>query len=274
MTSPPFTELEVSKDEYKTMMERMEPFQGSRIEMPWHFYTPEKAAQNTGELFPLVVSLHGGYGREVEDGNIMVDGAPFLLGSTAGLLTAENREKYPAYIVMPHCVQSADCNFYSNEWSSNGGANFQVNPQPSRYGSALIELIEHIIDTYQVDPARIYVTGVSMGGGGTWELAQRRPDLVAAAFPMAGHTPAMSFLDDIAQNKVPVWAFSSSSDYINSHQDTDRAVEHIRGQGGCAWVTKFDNLEHGHLLWQRAFLEPGLWDWVFAQKQPREGDAQ
>ena len=256
------------------MMTKMDVFKGSRIDMPWNMYTPDQAAENPDQLFPLVVSLHGGYGREVAEGNILVDGAPFLLGASTGLLTEENREKYPAYIVMPHCVQSADCNFYSNEWSSNGGAFFTVNPQPSRYGSALIELIEHIIETYQVDPARIYVTGASMGGGGTWELAQRRPDLVAAAFPMAGHTPALRYLDALAESKVPVWAFSTSADYTNSHMDTDTAVKYVSDQGGCAWVTKFDGLQHGHLLWQRAFLEPGLWDWVFAQKQPREGDVQ
>lgn len=242
--------------------------------MPWHMYTPEQAAENPDELYPLVISLHGGYGREVENGHILVDGAPFLLGSSNGLLTEENRAKYPTYIILPHCRQSADCQFYANEWSSNGGAFFTVNNEPSRYGSALIELIEHAIETYQIDPARIYVTGVSMGGGGTWELAQRRPDLVAAAFPQAGHTPAQQYLDAIVESKVPVWAFSSSADYVNSHMDTDTAVGYISDQGGCAWTTKYDGYEHGHLLWQRAYLEPGLWPWVFAQKQPREGDAQ
>lgn len=254
------------------MMVAQPIFKGSRIDLPWNLYTPELASNNSGQLFPLVVSLHGGYGREVENGNILVDGAPFLLGSSNGLLTEENKAKYPTYIVMPHCRQSADCSFYSNEWSSNGGPFYTVNESPSRYGSALIELLEHIIATYQVDPARIYVTGASMGGGGTWELAQRRPDLVAAAFPMAGHTPATRFLNAFWDSKVPVWAFSSSVDYTNSHQDTDTAVNYIRDGGGCAWVTKYEGYEHGHLLWQRAFLNPGLWPWVFAQHQPRQGD--
>ncbi len=274
MTPPPYQNLDVPKDVYKPLMVQMPKFKGTRIEMPWNLYTPDQAMDNPEELFPLVVSLHGGYGREVAEGNILVDGAPFLLGASTGLLTPANREKYPSYIVMPHCVQSANCNFYSNEWSSNGGPFFTVKPQPSDYGSALIELIEHIIDTYNVDPARIYVTGASMGGGGTWELAQRRPDLVAAAFPMAGHTPALQYLDSLVDSKVPVWAFSSTTDNNNPAADTDSAVKYISDKGGCAWVTKFNGIAHGHLLWQRAFLEPGLWDWVFAQRQPRAGDAE
>ncbi len=272
VTPPPFGDLEVPKEVYSAMLERQEPFAGSRIELPWHLYTPEQASSGGSELFPVIISLHGGYGRGDEDFHILHDGVPFMLGSTNGLLTEENRAKYPAYIVIPHCVESAGCQFYGNEWASSGGANFQVQAEPSRYGSALIELIEHVVETYQVDPARIYVTGVSMGGGGTWELVQRRPDLIAAAFPQAGHTPAQQFLDDIAASKVPVWAFSSTGDNVNSWRDTDSAVEHISSQGGCAWVTKFENIEHSHLLWQRAFLEPGLWPWVFAQKQPRAGD--
>ena len=257
------------KDVYTPMMAEQPKFKGTRIDLPWNMYKPDQAAMNPGQKFPLVVSLHGGYGREVDKGNILVDGAPFLLGASTGLLTPENRAKYPAYIIMPWCKLESDCTFYSNEWASNGGANFQVAAQPSKYGSALIELIEYMIKTYQVDPARIYVTGVSMGGGGTWELVQRRPDLVAAAFPMSGHTPAQQYLDAIAKSKVPVWAFDSTGDTTNPYQNTDSAVSYISSKGGCAWTTRFDGIEHSHLLWQRAFLEPGLWDWVFAQKQPR-----
>lgn len=268
---PDYTQLTVPKSVYTPMMVEQPTFKAARIDLPWNLYKPDQAAMNPGQKFPMVLSLHGGYGREVAQGNILVDGAPFLLGASTGLLTPENRAKYPAYIVMPWCRLQADCSFYSNEWASNGGANFQVASQPSKYGSAVIELIEYMIKTYQVDPARIYVTGASMGGGGTWELAQRRPDLIAAAFPMAGHTPAQSFLDSFAKSKVPVWAFSSSTDNNNPSRDTDAAVSYIKGKGGCAWTTKFDNIEHGHLLWQRSFLEPGLWDWVFAQKQPRAG---
>ena len=60
--------------------------------------------------FPLIVVLHGGYGREVTDGNIMVDVAQYLLGSQNGLLTEANRAAFPAYIVLPVIPPSAKNN--------------------------------------------------------------------------------------------------------------------------------------------------------------------
>ncbi len=277
-------DLSISKDEYVAMLEDKGTFDGSRGSLPWHMYTPDQAMANPEELYPMVVSLHGGYGREGEDHHIRQDGAPYMLGSSNGLLTTENKAKYPTYIIFPHCREYGEfrnCSFYSNEWSSGGGADYQVQNQPSQNGQTLIELIEHMIDNYNVDPARIYVTGVSMGGGGTWELAQRRPDLVAAAIPLAGHTPADQYLNTFSQSLVPVWAHGGEKDNTNSFGDTVQAVNKIDGDGGCAWVTGYDGYQrgdqysmaaHGHSLWQRVYLNPDLWSWVFAQKQPREGD--
>lgn len=125
-------------------------------------YTPSQAT-SSDELFPLVVSLHGGYGREGDDYHITQDGAPYMLASSTGLFLPENKEKYPTFIIFPHCLQSV-CQFYSNEWSSGGGAFFNVANEPSSNGSAMIEIIEHMIEEYPIDPARVYVTGVSMGG--------------------------------------------------------------------------------------------------------------
>lgn len=259
--------IRVKPDQYKKMLVEMPEFHSSTVPLPWHFYTPQMASKHPSQTYPLVISLHGGYGREVEDGHVMVDGAPYLLGAESGLLTPHNRKQYPAFILMPHCRQQHGCEFYKNEWASNGGADFTVNAQPSDFGQALIELIEHVLQNYPVDIGRVYLTGVSMGGGGTWDLISRRPDLIAAAVPMAGHTPAEPFLDDIARNRIPIWAMSSNIDLVNSHLDTDQAINRIVAQGGCAWVTKFDDLKHGHALWQRAFLEPGLWHWLFSQRK-------
>jgi len=117
----------------------------------------------------------------------------------------------------------------------------------------------------------VYVTGVSMGGGGSWEVALRRPDLIAAAVPMAGHTPDLQQLKAMGESKVPLWAHISSTDNNNPGADTKQAVEAVKNAGGCAWVTEYLNFEHSHKLWQRAFLNTDLWPWLFAQKQPRAG---
>jgi predicted peptidase len=254
----------VSKDEYRELLDAQPPFDGTRGSLPWHIYIPDQAATSQEE-FPLLVVLHGGYGREVEDGNIMVDVAQYLLGSANGLLTPTNREMYPTYILMPHCRVEEGCNFGSNEWASTGGANFQVQPEPSVAGATALELIAHVMATYAVDKRRVYITGNSMGGGGTWEFAQRNPDLFAAALPVSGHTPALSQLATIAEAKLPVWAFGAQNDYTNPYTDTVNAIGALNDADGCAWLTTYNNTEHDDALWSSPYLEPGLWPWLFAQ---------
>jgi len=272
-TAPPATQkdpasdrsLAVSKDDYAQMLTKETPFEGTRGQLPWHLYTPPQAADNAGQRFPLIVVLHGGYGREVMDGNIMVDVAQYLLGSQNGLLTEANRAAFPAYIVLPHCRVEEGCNFGSNEWASAGGAHYQVQAEPSVAGGTALELVEHVIDTYAVDPTRVYLTGNSMGGGGTWEFASRRPELFAAVLPVSGHPPALEFLTPIVDAKLPVWAFGGQNDTTNPYPDTVEAIDTIDSAGGCAWLTTYNNTSHDDALWSSPYLEPDLWTWLFAQ---------
>lgn len=271
--APPATEkapasdrsLAVSKDEYAQMLTQEAPFEGTRGSLPWHLYTPPQAADNPGESFPLLVVLHGGYGREVTDGNIMVDVAQYLLGSQNGLLTEANRAQFPAYIVLPHCRVEEGCSFGSNEWASAGGAHYQIQDQPSVAGGTALELVEHVIDSYSVDPKRVYLTGNSMGGGGTWEFASRSPELFAAVLPVSGHPPALQFLAPIAAAKLPVWAFGGQNDSTNPYADTVEAIDNIANAGGCAWLTTYTATGHDDALWSSPYLEPELWSWLFAQ---------
>src|SRR5690606_28770242 len=251
--------LALSKDDYAQMLTKEEPFQGTRGQLPWHLYTPAQAAENAEERFPLLVVLHGGYGREVTDGNIMVDVAQYLLGSDNGLLTEANRAAFQSYIVLPHCRVEEGCSFGTNEWASAGGANYQVQQEPSVAGGTAVELVEHVIATSSVDPTRVYLTGNSMGGGGTWVFARRRPAPVAAVLPVSGHPPAQEFLAPIADAKLPVWAFGAENDYTNPYTDTVAAIDSIDAAGGCAWLTTYSGAGHDDALWSSPYLEPGLW---------------
>ncbi len=272
-TAPPATEkaaaadrsLAVSKTDYAQLLTQETPFQGTRGDLPWHLYTPEQVAQDASALFPLIVVLHGGYGREVTDGNIMVDVAQYLLGSQNGLLTESNRSAYPSYIVFPHCREAEGCSFGTNEWGAEGGADFEVKSEPSVAGGTAIELIEHVIATYNVDPTRVYLTGNSMGGGGTWDFISRRPELFAAALPVSGHTPAPQFLTPITEAKLPVWAFGGNNDFTNPYTDTVDAISAINTAGGCAWLTTYTGTGHDDGLWSSPYLEPEIWPWLFAQ---------
>lgn len=259
--------LAVSKNAYSALIKKETPFMGSRGSLPYHLYEPS-GAEKPSAGFPLLLVLHGGYGREVTDGNIMVDVAQYLLGSKNGLLTEANRAALPTYILLPHCRENEGCTFGSNEWSSAGGAHYQVQPQPSVAGGTALELLEHVIKNYPIDPTRVYLTGNSMGGGGTWEFASRRPELFAAILPVSGHPPADQFLAPIAEAKLPVWAFGAQNDYTNPYTDTVSAIDLLSSQNGCAWLTTYTGAGHDDALWSSPYLEPGLWPWLFAQTNP------
>lgn len=279
----------LSSSDLKNFLKEQTPFVAKGWTIPWNLHEPDAAANNTtNERFPLLVVLHGGYGSEGADGNVTRDVARYALGlADNGLLTQSNLADFPAYVVTPHCrmsqaggvmlngqlVDQPACQFVNNEWASGGGANFELQQQPSLAGGAVIELVEHMIKTYDIDPSRIYLTGNSMGGGGTWEFLVRRPDLFAAAVPVSGHTPSPLYFDAIANSKLPIWAFAGSNDFTNPVTDTRAAIAAINEANGCAWLTEYANTGHDDALWSSPYLESELWSWLFAQKLPAANNA-
>ncbi len=266
---------------FRELMVKMPAFNNGNITLPYNLHQPAQAAVNPQAKYPLVIYLHGGGERGSNEEHLTSRHALPFFASSNSLLTPENRQNKPAYIVAPQC----QCEFFSNEWSSGGGAPFSISGNPSRYGKALTDLIEHLKATYQIDPDRIYVTGISMGGGGSWELAARRPDLIAAAVPMSGHPVSSNHAQAVANSKVVIWPQQGEGDENNSITDTENTVNAIRTAGGCATMNKFprgttEMVDPGdppngndlqHTVWMRAYMNPQLWDYVFSVKRAHVG---
>ncbi|PUA29109.1 MAG: hypothetical protein B0W54_00375 [Cellvibrio sp. 79] len=266
---------------YRDLMVKMPVFNNGVIPLPYNLHQPAQAAANPQAKYPLVIYLHGGGERGSNEEHLSSRHALPFFASSNSLLTPQNLANKPTYIVAPQC----NCEFYSNEWSSGGGAPFSISGSPSRYGKALTDLIEHLAATYQIDRDRIYVTGISMGGGGSWELAARRPDLIAAAVPMSGHPVSSNHAQAVANSKVVIWPQQGDGDENNSVNDTENTVNAIRTAGGCATMNKFprgntQELDPGdppngndllHTVWMRGYLNPQLWDYVFSIKRAHTG---
>lgn len=262
---------------FRELMVKMPVFNNGVIPLPYNLHQPAQAAANPQAKYPLVIYLHGGGERGSNEEHLSSRHALPFFASSNSLLTPQNQANKPAYIVAPQC----NCDFSSNEWSSGGGAPFSVAGNPSRYGKALTDLIEHLAATYQIDRDRIYVTGVSMGGGGSWELAARRPDLIAAAVPMSGHPVNTNHAQAIANSKVVIWPQQGDGDENNSVNDTLNTVNAIAQANGCAYMNKFPRgntleLDPGdppngndlqHTVWMRAYMNPQLWDYIFSIKR-------
>lgn len=163
-------------------------------------------------------------------------------------LTDAYRKKYPAFIFVPSCP-------VGSSWGGHPGWRSSER--------LLYEAIASLDKTEQgIDAKRRYVTGISIAGYGTWNVIAARPDLFAAAIPLCGGgNPKLAS----KMVNVAVWAFHGEKDInvpVNSSREMIRA---IKKAGGHPKYTEFAG--QGHNIWGQTMSTPGIWDWLFAQRQ-------
>jgi predicted peptidase len=126
----------------------------------------------------------------------------------------------------------------------------------------LAPVIEHVATRFKIDRRRISVTGLSMGGYGTWAMATRYPDLFAAAAPICGGgDPGQAGrLKDL-----PIWAFHGGADPGVPVQHSQEMVDAIQRLGGRAKLTIYPGV--GHNSWSRTYADPEFYDWLLAQQR-------
>tara|TARA_R110000868_G_scaffold220806_2_gene472257 strand:- start:8015 stop:9439 length:1425 start_codon:yes stop_codon:yes gene_type:complete len=191
--------------------------------------------------YPLVVNLHNGGGVGT-DNWIQLDAT-----TTAQLLsTAENREKYPAFIFLPQSPTN----------SGFGG----ITDDPGVSG-LVFEAMDQLEKEYSIDVKRRYVVGMSTGGYGTWYFIGHKPEKFAAAIPICGGgDPSLA----AKMTHIPIWAFHGKADKAVPVQLTQNMIKAIREAGGSPKYTEF---AAGHLIWGEIKSTPGYLDWLFAQKR-------
>ena len=214
--------------------------------LPYRLYIPTPDA-NTGKC-PLVVFLHGA-GELGDDNNKQLAHFP------RRFINTENQAKYPCYILAPQCPNT-------DAWSSfpQYPASTISSVKPTNAMRLAIELIENTIADCNIDKTRIYVTGLSLGGEGTFDIVSRRPDLFAAAIPVCG-------IADVekaeSMKSVPFWVFHGDSDNINPVKYSRDIVEALKKAGATPKYTEYKGA--GHDVWGKAYGEPELLSWMFAQ---------
>ncbi|MGY8650165.1 MAG: carboxylesterase family protein [Verrucomicrobiia bacterium] len=203
------------------------------IQLRYAILKPAKIKPDT--KYPLVVSLHGigGRGSQKWEDNCA---ANKVLSQPA------MRQKYPCYIIAP----TVDPN---QRWD---GAPL----------AALIELIKSSLKEHPIDPSRIYVTGQSMGGFGTYSAILAEPHLFAAAVPVCGRGQT-----DQAKKIVhlPIWIFHGEKDSLIPPRHSREMVAALKKAGGKPIYTEYAGVGHGS--WGPAYAEEKLWEWLFAQKR-------
>ena len=216
--------------------------------LPYRLLKPQKI--EPGKRYPLLLFLHGLGERGADNARQLKHGA----GEFA---KAENRRKYPCFVVAPQCP--ADKRWVRGKLKS---PEYVMSATPSEPMALALESIEKLAADLPVDQRRIYVTGLSMGGFGTWDVIERRPDFFAAAIPICGRgDPAHA----AKLKNLPLWAFHGEQDPLVPVGRTKVMIEAIRKAGGTPKMTIYPGV--GHDSWTATYANPEVLAWLFEQKK-------
>ena len=128
----------------------------------------------------------------------------------------------------------------------------------------VMELLDAVEKEFHVDSKRIYVTGQSMGGWGTWSIITQHPERFTAAIPICGGGEPR----DAAKAKdIPIWAFHGSADHVVPVQYTRQMITALRVAGATPRYWEYKDADHAHTA-ERAYCEPDLISWLFEQSKP------
>ncbi len=186
---------------------------------------------DSSESWPLIVFLHG-KGERGRDG---------LLQTEVGIGTAIRRKprRYPAIVVMPQCPTSCWWN----------GAEDLIDA-----------CIAKARKDYTINPKRVYLTGLSMGGFGSWTYGPKHVNEFAAIVPICGGGKTE---DAAALAKVPIWAFHGTDDNTVPVEKSREMVEAVKKAGGKIKYTEYPGV--GHDSWVKAYAEKKMVQWLFRQ---------
>ena len=182
--------------------------------------------------YPAVLFLHGS-GQRGDDG---IKGGQLGLG--AAILAHPDR--FPAIVVLPQA---------SRTWAAD-----------SDDAKAALAALEDVLATYKVDRRRIALTGLSMGGAGTWSLASAHPEKFSAIVPICGRGKPEAVE---AIKGLPAWIVVGDEDGVSTVQNARSMAQALRDAGADPRQTEYRAV--GHNSWDRAYDDPALVDWMISQ---------
>ena len=197
---------------------------------------------------PLVIFLHG-------VGERGADNEAQLQWGVKNFAADRILKTYKPVVIVPQCP--AD-----DYWSNLDFEGVAFKPTPTRTMALLEELIRETIATLSIDPNRVYITGLSMGGYGTFDALSRYPDLFAAAMPVCGAgDPKMA--EKFAH--IPTWIFHGVQDNTVVPQHATDMYQALIAAGAYPGMTIYPDT--GHFSWIAAYSDPSTLDWLFSKSK-------
>ena len=197
------------------------------FQMEYLLFLPESYAQSTNQKFPLILFLHGAGERGNDLDSVKRHGIPKIV---------ETNPDFPFIAVSPQCPEDS---WWTSELHTING------------------LIEEVVEKYQVDTSRIYLTGLSMGGFGTWSLASMYPERFAAIAPVCGGGEVRQILRSLVE--MPIWTFHGQKDDVIPFSRSEEIVTALKKHGSSIKFTIYP--EAGHDSWTKTYDNPELYKW-------------
>lgn len=224
-------------------------------QLPYRILFPENYDQS--KKYPLVLFLHGGGERGDDNEKQLTHGAKLFL-------IEENRKNFQAIVIVPQCPMDS---YWAAAVIDRTTTPFTITvdyskPEPVALQSA-VALVKKISKEEGVDKKRIYITGISMGGMGTYEAIYRYPKLFAAAMPICGAGDVNRYDQRVA--KVPFRVFHGAVDAVVDVKNSQQMVEKLKVLKASVGYTKYPNVNHNS--WDNAFAEPDFLSWMFSKKR-------
>jgi predicted peptidase len=180
--------------------------------------------------WPLVLFLHGSGERGDNIERVKIHGPPKLVASG---------KQFPFILCSPQCPANS-------RWNAD----------------ELNQLVESLAGEYRIDRQRLYVTGLSMGGAGTWSLIASQPEKFAAAMPLCGRGD-LEAIDKLA--KTPTWVLVGGKDRPDTVQNCQDMANALTKAGGKGRLTLYFELPHD--CWTITYNNPETYDWLLAQRR-------
>lgn len=203
-----------------------------------------------GKRYPLILFLHGSGECGTDNLKQIKVGVPSLMASLL-------KRPEPVIVVAPQCQAGSG-------WVKQLAfeESYAMSKEPAASLESALAVCRHVAATRQADTKRLYITGLSLGGFGTWDAIQREPDLFAAAIPICGGGDIRRVRE---LKKLPIWVFHGTDDKNVAVACSRRMVDGLKQAGNRkVRYTEYENAAHN--VWDRTYANPEVIDWLLQQQ--------
>lgn len=210
-----------------------------RYDLNYLLFLPKDYSAKSGKRWPLILFLHGAGERGTNVWKVATHGPP---------KNVVEHPEFPFIVVSPQCPEG-------KTWSND----------------ALLGLLDGIMKKYAVDKSRVYLTGLSMGGYGTWSLGLAYPERFAAIVPICGggeriHVLLASREKSQALKSLGVWAFHGAKDPVVPVEESQRMIEMLK-RAGVEDINLTIYPEAQHDSWTETYKNPELYEWLLKHQR-------